>query len=51
MNHFRKRRAAWTLGSVYADLILLDYQVYDGIFNELAQKCKEYNLKIISDYN
>lgn len=45
MNHFRKRRAAWTLGGVYADLILLDYQVYDDEFNELAQKCKEYNLK------
>ena len=42
MKHFRNRRAAWTLGSVYADLVLLDYQVYDDIFNELAQKCKEY---------
>lgn len=42
MKQFRNRRATWTLGNVYAELILLDYQVYDGIFNELAQKCKEY---------
>lgn len=42
MNQFRNRRATWTLGSVYADLVLLDYQVYDDEFNELAQKCKEY---------
>ena len=38
MKQFRKRRATWTLGNVYAELILLDYQVYDGIFNELVQK-------------
>lgn len=42
MKHFRNRRATWTLGNVYAELILLDYQVYDDEFNELAQKCKEY---------
>lgn len=42
MNQFRNRRAKWTLGSVYADLVLLDYQVYNDEFNELAQKCKEY---------
>lgn len=45
MNQFRNRRATWTLGNVYAELVLLDYQVYDDEFNELAQKCKEYNLK------
>ena len=44
MNQFRNRRATWTLGNVYAELVLLDYQVYDDEFNELAQKCKEYNL-------
>lgn len=42
MKQFRNRRATWTLGNVYAELILLDYQVYDDEFNELAQKCKEY---------
>lgn len=42
MKQFRNRRATWALGNVYAELVLLDYQVYDGIFNELAQKCKEY---------
>lgn len=45
MKQFRNKRATWTLGNVYAELILLDYQVYDDEFNELAQKCKEYNLK------
>nr|DAG40496.1 MAG TPA: hypothetical protein [Caudoviricetes sp.] len=45
MKQFRNRRATWTLGNVYAELVLLDYQVYDDEFNELAQKCKEYNLK------
>ena len=45
MNQFRNRRATWALGNVYAELVLLDYQVYDDEFNELAQKCKEYNLK------
>lgn len=45
MKQFRNRRATWALGNVYAELILLDYQVYDDEFNELAQKCKEYNLK------
>ena len=45
MNQFRNRRATCTLGNVYAELVLLDYQVYDNEFNELAQKCKEYNLK------
>ena len=44
MKQFRNRRATWTLGNVYAELVLLDYQVYDDEFNELAQKCKEYNL-------
>lgn len=42
MNHFRNGRAEWTLGSCYADFVLLDYKVYDDIFGELAQKCKEY---------
>lgn len=42
MNQFRKRRATWILGNVDAELVLLDYQVYDDDFNELAQKCKEY---------
>ena len=45
MYQFRNRRATWTLGNVYAKLVLLDYQVYDDEFNELAQKCKEHNLK------
>lgn len=45
MNHFRKTRATWILGNVDAELVLLDYQVYDDMFNELAQKCKEYNIK------
>ena len=45
MNQFRNRRATWVLDNVYAELVLLDYQVYDDEFNELAQKCKEYNLK------
>ena len=45
MKQFRNRRASWALGNVYAELVLLDYQVYDDEFNELAQKCKEYNLK------
>lgn len=42
MKQFRNRRATWTLGNIYAELVLLDYQVYDDEFNELAQKCKEY---------
>lgn len=42
MKQFRNRRATWTLGNVYAELVLLDYQVYADEFNELAQKCKEY---------
>lgn len=42
MKQFRNRRATWALGNVYAELVLLDYQVYDDEFNELAQKCKEY---------
>lgn len=42
MKQFRQRRATWTLGDVYANLVLLDYQVYDDMFNKLAQKCKKY---------
>ena len=42
MKQFRQRRATWSLGNVYAELILQDYQVFDDEFNELAQKCKEY---------